>query len=145
MDPSSSSHELEIPAVLICEGDRDLRLALSALLAREGYRAVTAAETREAVSRAIATPPACVVLSLPLPGGDPSGFLQSLRGLGEMGDVGVVLIAPRELVREGPAGFNPARDLWLPPTFRPEDLLAAVREAVALKSTVDSRQSTVNS
>ena len=140
LDRSSSNPPSERPTVLICEGDRDLRLVLAALLDREGYHPVTAADAREAVSRAVASPPACVVLSLPLPGGDPGEVLHSLRGLGGMADAGVIVIAPPELLRQELEGFHPDRDIRLPPTFRPEELLAAVKESACIKLAVVDRQ-----
>jgi DNA-binding response OmpR family regulator len=127
LDHNSSNSERENPTVLICEGDRDLRLALCALLSREGYLPVGAADVREAVSRSIGVPPVCVVLSLPLPGGESAEVLHGLRGLGGMAEVGVVLIAPRELLEREPAGFHRERDVHLPPSYRPDDLLAAVK------------------
>lgn len=139
----SSSPEPERPTVLICEGDRDLRLALCALLSREGYFPIVAADVREAVSRCIGPPPICVVLSLPIPGGESGEVLHGLRGLGGMAEVGVVMIAPHDLLEREPAGFRGERDVHLPPSYRPADLLAAVK-AVSMEKVEGNRQLTVD-
>jgi DNA-binding response OmpR family regulator len=117
--------------VLLCEADRDLRLVLAALLEREGETVVQARDSREALSRAIAGQPRCVVLSLPLPGGEPGDILRSLRGLAGLEGVPAVVIAPSDLRLEEADGFLEARDERLPPTFGPADFLGSVRRAAA--------------
>jgi two-component system, OmpR family, response regulator len=120
----------EGPAVLLCEGDRDLRLVLTALLEADGWTVLAAGDAREAVSRAIGSGPRCIALSLPLPGGDPEEILRGLRGLAGMADVPVVAIAPPDLALPTGSGFEAGRDVRLSKTFGPRDLLAAVRRTV---------------
>ena len=125
-DRTSGSSPSERPAVLLCEGDRDLRVVLAALLEGAGHRVVAAADAREAVSRALAFTPGCIVLDMSLRGGDPSEILRSLKGLSTRGDVPAILIAPPGLRIDAASGFRPDRDARFPPTFRPADLLGAV-------------------
>jgi len=113
--------------VLLCEGDGDLRQALAALLEGEGLKVVLAGNAREAVSRAISSPPGCIVLSLPLPGADRGEALRGIRGLSGSAGTRVVAIAPPDLPLGEEEGFVRGRDERLPRTFGPRDLLAAIR------------------
>ncbi len=108
------------PSVLLCEWDRDLRLAAGALLSGAGYSVSLAADGREAVSRTIAHPTACIVLCMPIAGGESSEVARSLRGL-----------APStKIVAVAPDGFPTEADEVIPPTFAPADLIAAVKRAM---------------
>ena len=116
------------PPVLLCESDRDLRLALGKLLERAGLRVLSAADAREAMARALALPPACLVLSTPFPGGEAADLLRSLRELTEGREVPAVVVAGGESGL-GPPDFIPERDRLLPPTCDPRALVAAVARA----------------
>ena len=132
MDPSSNPFAPDPATVLLCEGDRDLRLALTSLLERAGHRALCVSDARAALSAAIATSPACIVLDLPLPGAEAAEVLRMLRGLSRAREVPVVLIAAPDLPVDRSAGLRPDVDQRLPPTVRPEVLLKAVARAVTL-------------
>ncbi len=116
--------------VLLCESDRDLRLALAGLLERAGHRAILAADARQAVSTAMADPPACMVLSLPIANGDSTEILRSLRGMAGLSHTPVILLAPPGLLPAGLPGFRPGVDRCFSHTVRPLELLAAVAHAV---------------
>ncbi len=115
----------EAHAVLLCAGERDLRLALGGLLRAAGLSVRTAADLGEAASRVIAGSPACFLIVLPLPRSEPAEVLSSLRGLAGGERTPAVIIAPPE--QSGRLdGFRPGEDVWLPPTASPEEILDAV-------------------
>ena len=66
MESTSPPHS----PVLLCVGDRDLRMALAALLGSANLRVEIAAHATQAVSAAVAKTPGCIVLVLPLPGAE---------------------------------------------------------------------------
>ncbi len=120
----------EAGPVLLCAGERDLRLALGGLLRAAGRNVRTAADLGEAASGVISGPPACLLVVLPLPRSEASEVLSSLRGLSGGKRAPAVVIAPPEQAGRL-EGFRSGEDVWLSPTASPEEIVEAVGRLVA--------------
>jgi DNA-binding response OmpR family regulator len=120
-----------VAPILVCEEDRDARLAIVDLLLSAGYQVQVAVDARQALYAALSCPASCVILSLPLSGGEPEEIFRSLRGVEEERALPIVIIAHARLLPLSIPGFRHGIDQRLSPALRPADLLASVGNAIA--------------
>ena len=133
--PAELAPRASARAVLVCEEDRDARLALVDLLLSRGYQVQVAIDARQAVYAVMGSPLSCVVLSLPLSGAEPEEVFRSIRGM--VGDdiVPVVVLSHPRLLPPVIPGFRPDIDQRLAPSLSGAELLDAVHRAITAATT----------
>lgn len=117
MEPMSSR-------ILLVEDEPGLVLALSDLLAGEGYDVETATDGITAVSRAISEPFDLIVLDVMLPGKNGFDVCRELREQGK--DAAVLMLTARTQVMDRVAGLKLGADDYLTKPFEPPELLARI-------------------
>lgn len=119
--------------ILIADDDAVIRRLLQVNLRIAGFEVEAAASGHEAIERALADPPALVLLDLMMPGVDGWEVVRVLRAEPATAAVPVVVLsakvldgAPEQVWAEGISGF-------VPKPFDPRDVIAAVHEALGLQ------------
>ena len=126
------------PTILIVENDEDIRAALRAVLAREGYQVVEAGDGAEALARVGESRPAAILMDLAMPGMNGMDATRALRREPEAAQVPIVAVtastwfaADREGLRK--AGF----DAVFTKPYQPETLLAELRRLLSTAHAAD--------
>jgi two-component system alkaline phosphatase synthesis response regulator PhoP len=110
--------------ILLVEDEPGLVLALSDLLAGEGYEVESATDGITAVSRATAEPFDLIVLDVMLPGKNGFDVCRELREQGN--DAAVLMLTARTQVMDRVAGLKIGADDYLTKPFEPPELLARI-------------------
>jgi two-component system alkaline phosphatase synthesis response regulator PhoP len=110
--------------ILLVEDEPGLVLALSDLLAGEGYEVESATDGITAVSRATAEPFDLIVLDVMLPGKNGFEVCRELREQGN--DAAVLMLTARTQVMDRVAGLKIGADDYLTKPFEPPELLARI-------------------
>jgi DNA-binding response OmpR family regulator len=118
--------------VLIAEDDRDVRTLLHLVLRLDGHRVVEAGTTKEALIRAIDSPPDLIVLDLTFPGSNGFSALSKLRDTNETRDVPIIVISGRAKAEDQISGLEGGADLYLVKPFDPFVFIHNVREIVRM-------------
>jgi len=113
------------PAVLIIEDSPPMLALVAELLARHGFRAVSASDAASGLRAALAESPALVILDLGLPDGDGLTLAAELRHRG----VGcpLLMLTARGAIPDRVAGLDAGADDYLAKPFDTTELLARVR------------------
>src|SRR5262245_46315125 len=114
------------PLILVVEDDRPTRDAMRALLVREGYRVVCAADGREALDF-LSGPeaPAAILLDLALPGLSGGEFRDRQRRDPALAGIPVLLVSGEAALAGAAASLGTAG--YFPKPVEVEDLLRALR------------------
>jgi DNA-binding response OmpR family regulator len=118
------------PPILIADDDADVRRLIVVLLERAGYRALEAADGREALRLLYAQPPAAVVLDVTMPGLDGWKVLERIR---EVSDVPVLMLTAQGEELHRVRGLRAGADDYVPKPFGRQELLARI-EALLRRS-----------
>jgi DNA-binding response OmpR family regulator len=118
------------PPILIADDDRDVRRLIAVLLERAGYRALEAADGRQALSMLYAQRPAAVVLDVTMPGLDGWQVLERIR---EVSDVPVLMLTAQGEELHRVRGLRAGADDYVPKPFGRQELLARI-EALLRRS-----------
>jgi DNA-binding response OmpR family regulator len=118
------------PPILIADDDADVRRLIVVLLERAGYRALEAADGREALRLLYAQPPAAVVLDVTMPGLDGWKVLERIR---EVSDVPVLMLTVQGEELHRVRGLRAGADDYVPKPFGRQELLARI-EALLRRS-----------
>jgi len=110
--------------ILIIDDDVELCGLLSELLGREGFTVQSEHDGRRGLERAIADPPALVVLDVMLPSLD--GF-EVLRHLRRDGNTPVLMLTARGEDLDRIVGLEMGADDYLAKPFHPRELTARIR------------------
>jgi DNA-binding response OmpR family regulator len=118
------------PPILIADDDTDVRRLIAVLLERAGYRALEAADGREALRLLYAQRPAAVVLDVTMPGLDGWQVLERIR---EVSDVPVLMLTAQGEELHRVRGLRAGADDYVPKPFGRQELLARI-EALLRRS-----------
>jgi DNA-binding response OmpR family regulator len=118
------------PPILIADDDADVRRLIAVLLERAGYRALEAADGREALRLLYAQRPAAVVLDVTMPGLDGWQVLERIR---EVSDVPVLMLTAQGEELHRVRGLRAGADDYVPKPFGRQELLARI-EALLRRS-----------
>ena len=111
------------PSILIADDDADVRRLIVALLERAGYRALEAANGREALRLLYAQHPEAVVLDVTMPGLDGWQVLERIR---EVSDVPVLMLTEKGEELHRVRGLRAGADDYVPKPFGRQELLARI-------------------
>jgi DNA-binding response OmpR family regulator len=118
------------PPILIADDDADVRRLIAVLLERAGYRAVEAADGREALRLLYTQRPAAVVLDVTMPGLDGWQVLERIR---EVSDVPVLMLTVQGEELHRVRGLRAGADDYVPKPFGRQELVARI-EALLRRS-----------
>ncbi len=110
--------------ILVVDDDAEIRLLLTELLTRAGYRVDEAADGRAALRQLFETPPSLVILDVTMP--DMDGY-QTLERIRDLSDVPVIMLTARTQELERVRGLASGADDYVPKPFGRQELLARVQ------------------
>jgi DNA-binding response OmpR family regulator len=117
-------------AILIADDDADIRRLIVGLLERAGFRALQAANGRDALRLLYAHRPAAVVLDVTMPALDGWQVLERIR---EVSDVPVLMLTAKVEELDRVRGLRAGADDYVPKPFGRLELLARI-EALLRRS-----------
>lgn len=79
--------------ILVVDDEADVRAFLTAILAKEGYETVTAANGREALEIVRRSPPDLVILDLQMPGQTGTDFYRKLNQDKELRTIPIIVVS----------------------------------------------------
>jgi DNA-binding response OmpR family regulator len=112
------------PRILVVDDDEDIRVLLTELLGRAGYRVDEAIDGRSALRRLFEAPPSLVILDVTMP--DMDGY-QTLERIRDLSDVPVIMLTARTQELERVRGLASGADDYVPKPFGRQELLARVQ------------------
>jgi DNA-binding response OmpR family regulator len=118
------------PPILIADDDADVRRLIAVLLERAGFRALEAADGREALTLLYAQRPAAVVLDVTMPGLDGWKVLERIR---EVSEVPVLMLTAQGDELHRVRGLRAGADDYVSKPFGRQELLARI-EALLRRS-----------
>jgi DNA-binding response OmpR family regulator len=110
--------------ILVVDDDAEIRLLLTELLTRAGYRVEEAVDGRAALRQLFEKPPALVILDVTMP--DMDGY-QTLERIRDLSDVPVIMLTARTQELERVRGLSAGADDYVPKPFGRQELLARVQ------------------
>jgi CheY-like chemotaxis protein len=124
------------PLVLVADDDPSIRVLIAALLAEEGFACTAVANGEQLVCLLGSVRPAVVVLDVQMPVLDGYGVMARLRADAALGAIPVVAVSAQagreQMLAAGCRAF-------VPKPFDLDDLVAAVRAAVAPGPRIEPR------
>jgi DNA-binding response OmpR family regulator len=126
--PSAGEHAGRL--VLLVDDDEDLLIALAVPLRRQGLDVAVATDAVTAVSSAVRQPPDVVVMDIGLPGGDGMMVMQRLHALPQLAGVPVIVLSGRDPATHRDAALAAGAAAYLVKPVAPNDLSAAVIQAL---------------
>jgi DNA-binding response OmpR family regulator len=106
------------------DDDDEIRLLLTELLGRAGYRVDEAVDGRSALRKLYESPPSLVILDVTMPEMD--GY-QTLDRIRDLSDVPVIMLTARTQELERVRGLASGADDYVPKPFGRQELLARVQ------------------
>lgn len=123
----------ELPMVLIVEDNPDLLDLLLLALPRLGpFRVVGVSDGIAGLEQFYALRPQCVVIDVKMPGLDGYQLVRALRGDPETAATPLIILTALAQQKEQFAGLAAGADLYLVKPVTPQDLVAAIRQVIAL-------------
>jgi DNA-binding response OmpR family regulator len=110
--------------ILVVDDDPEIRLLLTELLTRAGYRVDEAVDGRSALRQLFEAPPALVILDVTMP--DMDGY-QTLERIRDLSDVPVIMLTARSQELERVRGLASGADDYVAKPFGRQELLARVQ------------------
>lgn len=118
------------PKVLVVDDSwTDLSL-IAGPLWESGYEVVTAVDGDEAIEKAVAEQPNCIVLDIVLP--KQSGFqvCRKLKRMDECRQIPIILLSGKNTPQDRHWGMQQGADIYLTKPFSREELVASVRSLI---------------
>jgi CheY-like chemotaxis protein len=107
-------------------------LALMAGSLRErGYEVITASDGGEAIEKALAERPACVVLDIVLPGQNGFQVCRHLKQLAQTRDIPIILVSVKDTPLDKRWGLQQGAAAYLSKPFPPSELVESVSSVIA--------------
>jgi DNA-binding response OmpR family regulator len=131
------------PLVLVVDDDPETLKLVSLSLRLEGFRAITTADSSEAMRLVRDEQPALVLLDIMMPGTDGFGVCQRIR---EFSEVPIIILTARDDVNEITRGLDLGADDYMVKPFNVNELAARVKTVLhRIKSPQETPQTTVAS
>jgi CheY-like chemotaxis protein len=115
--------------ILIAGGTPSFGELVAVTLGEDRYHILRALDAGEAGRLLRGHRPACVILDIPLPGGDCSGFVRAIKADPTLRATTVIVLTPAAEVRDLLAVLAAGADHHLTKPFSPLGLIAAVESA----------------
>ena len=123
-------------AVLIVDDNRELLQLLTDTLEKLGqFRVATAVDGIEGLERYFEMRPDCMVIDIMMPGLDGYQLVKALRGDPESAQTPLIFLTALAQDRARFTGFAMGIDQYLVKPVKPQELVAAVRQAIAVGDT----------
>ncbi|MEM7091789.1 MAG: response regulator transcription factor [Actinomycetota bacterium] len=119
-------------AILMIEDDPDVRLAMTVLFKRAGYRTIEASDGRAGLRALHEHRPDCVILDIGLPDIDGWQVLERIR---DLSDVPVMMVTARHLEAEKVRGLQAGADDYLTKPFGNQEVVARVQALLRRSAT----------
>lgn len=113
-----------LPHILVVDDDREIRVLLSGYLAKQGYRATTAADGHEMREALAGHAIDLIILDLMLPGEDGLALCRWVRA---QSNVPVIMLTARGEEIDRIVGLEMGADDYLPKPFNPRELVARIK------------------
>ena len=130
-----------MPSILIVDDDPGMRVLLSNLLRRSGYRVMTAADYDEIVGALEARTIDLMLLDVMLPGVSGFEICRDVRD-GGWGDIPIIMISARGEEADRVAGLELGADDYIAKPFGDSEVLARVRAVLRRPPLADSARLT---
>jgi DNA-binding response OmpR family regulator len=119
------------PTILIVDDSwTDLAL-IAAPLYESGYNIVTAVDGNEAIEKALAVQPQCIVLDVVLPKQNGFQVCRRLKRMDECRGIPIILLSSKGTPQDRHWGMQQGADIYLTKPFKRDELLASVRSVLA--------------
>ena len=113
--------------VLVVDDDEDIVQIVSALLEKEGYKTVTAANGREAFEKAASEKPDLIIADIMMPEMDGWEFCWRVRENENLGETPFIFLTARADVMDQIRGSEIGADDYIIKPFRKQELLKRVQ------------------
>lgn len=97
-----------------------------------GFHVVQAVDGAQGLEQVVAVHPACAVVDIMMPGLDGYQLVRALRGDPETAAIPIVVLTALSADRDRLAGLISGADHYLVKPVKPQDLIAAIHEAIAV-------------
>lgn len=118
--------------VLLVEDEPNIVIALTFLLERAGFDVSAESDGEQALSAALAEPPALVILDVALPVLDGLEVLRRLRADAQCKHVPVIVLTAKGRTADRESALGSGADLYLTKPFSNSELMGAVRRMTAV-------------
>jgi DNA-binding response OmpR family regulator len=116
--------------ILIADDDPDLREIVKLTLERDGYDVIEAADSEQAIARAIDSAPSLILLDIMMPGADGFDTCRQLKSDRRTHSVPVIIITGQSDPRTRTRGMQLGAADCLDKPLNPRDLSSRVRTAI---------------
>lgn len=113
--------------ILVADDDPDILQVVRVNLELEGYEVETALDGQEALDKAIATPPALILLDIMMPRMDGLTALHRMRAHAATGNTSIILLTARGLPEDRVRGLELGADDYITKPFDVSELAARVK------------------
>jgi DNA-binding response OmpR family regulator len=120
--------------ILIIEDDQSTAYLLQVMLEKEGYQVMVAGDGLQGIKLAQAKRPDVTLLDLMLPGLDGFEVCNRLRADATMADMAIFVLSGKRQEADKQMALKLGANLYFAKPYKPEDLLAAIRAALAQKT-----------
>jgi GAF domain-containing protein/class 3 adenylate cyclase len=129
-----TSSRVTAPSVLVVDDNLDVRTYVSRILRREGYQVLTARNGQEGFDVAQERRPELIVTDLMMPGVSGLDMIRMIRTSEELKGTPIVLLTAKADETTRIEGAEGGADAYLSKPFNDRELLAEVRNLLALKA-----------
>jgi DNA-binding response OmpR family regulator len=120
------------PSILLIDDNTELLDLLARALTHFGpFRVLQAADGESGLTEAVEAHPACIVVDVMMAGLDGYQLVRALRGDPDTTDIPVVMLTALAQDHFHLAGFLSGADQYLVKPVKPQDLVAAIHQAIA--------------
>ncbi len=122
----------QAPTILVVDDSwTDLSL-IAAPLYESGYNVVTAIDGDEAIEKASALHPDCIVLDVILPKQNGFQVCRRLKHSENCGNIPIILMSSKNTPQDRHWGIQQGADIYLTKPFKRDELLASVRSLLVI-------------
>lgn len=118
--------------VQLAEDEPNIVVALTYILERAGFEVTTKTDGQQALTAALAEPPAVLILDISLPSLDGLEVLRRLRANERGGRIPVIVLTAKGRYADRQSALDSGADLYLTKPFSNAELIAAVRRVAGL-------------
>jgi two-component system alkaline phosphatase synthesis response regulator PhoP len=123
--------------ILIVDDDKFVRRVLREAFEQDGIECHEAASGLEALRMAREIHPDAVILDVMLPGLDGYKICRMLKYDENFADISIVMVTSRARQSDRETGYHTGADHYITKPFKPEEVVAAVKQLRASKATAD--------